>query len=156
MTTFSERLRSAVRESPLNQAELASRAGYKSQGAIGNMLGGRAGARNIGSLAAALGVEALWLQTGKGPRYKSGSPLLPAANIDAEFIKLWADASEFLAEGLFDAHEISALKAQLAMMVRNKKMRAPAMSKELAKLDTSIVVMNEDFANPRKTQAVTG
>lgn len=51
----------------LNQTELAKKAGFKHQSAIGNIESGmRDGSKNIAALAMALGVDPFWLQTGKG------------------------------------------------------------------------------------------
>lgn len=70
MKTFQERLRETREERGLKQVELAERIGLSGQSAIGNMErdSKRSGSRHIAALAAALGVNALWLETGRGPK----------------------------------------------------------------------------------------
>lgn len=66
MKTFAERLLSAREAAGLTQVELATRAKV-SPGSIGNYESGfRRNARELLSIAAALGVNAVWLKTGKG------------------------------------------------------------------------------------------
>lgn len=77
MNTFSDRLKSAREAAGMTQAELAKKAGFSHQSAIANMEAGRAGSRGVGSLAHALGVDAYWLETGKGARTPAGKIDLP-------------------------------------------------------------------------------
>ena len=73
--SFAWRLKSAREATGLTQKELAAKAGLKSQGAIGNIESGiRKGTTYIGQIAAVLKVNALWLETGEGPRDLSTSP----------------------------------------------------------------------------------
>ena len=69
MQTFGQRLKEARLEAGFTQEGLAKRCGLASQSTIGNMESGvREGSRHIGIIASALGVSALWLETGKGQR----------------------------------------------------------------------------------------
>lgn len=71
--SIGKRLKEARSEAGLSQKVLATKAGV-SQSAISQLETGESGsATNIGSLAAALGVNALWLETGKGPK-RAGDP----------------------------------------------------------------------------------
>lgn len=66
--SIGKRMKEARGEAGLSQKALAAKAGV-SQPAISQLETGESGsATNIGSLAAALGVNALWLETGKGPK----------------------------------------------------------------------------------------
>ena len=66
MNTLAERLLWARKKKGLTQATLARLSG-SSQPAIGSLeSGNRVASRNIAAIAAALGVNAMWLQTGKG------------------------------------------------------------------------------------------
>jgi transcriptional regulator with XRE-family HTH domain len=67
-TTLAERLRWARERRGLSQQELAQRIGLR-QSAIGNLeSGARQRPRDQRKLAEALGVNELWLETGRGPR----------------------------------------------------------------------------------------
>ena len=66
--SIGERVREARREAGITQKELAVKAGMK-QPSISELENGEsAGTANIATIAAALGVLPLWLQTGKGPK----------------------------------------------------------------------------------------
>lgn len=66
MTTFAERMKQRRLALGLTQQQLATSCGL-AQSAIGNMeSGSRQGSRHIGILSAALGVNPVWLETGKG------------------------------------------------------------------------------------------
>ncbi len=70
MKTLAERLRSARKEAGLTQHELTRRAGLKGQSIIGGLeSGGQLTSSYLPQLAAALGVNALWLAEGVGPRH---------------------------------------------------------------------------------------
>ena len=70
--TIAERLKTARKEAKLTQPALAKLAGV-SPGTIGNIESGiRKDARELLAIAKAVGVNAEWLKSGKGP--KSASP----------------------------------------------------------------------------------
>lgn len=69
MDTLAKRLKQARKESGMSQDELASKCGM-TRGGIGHLeTGRRDGTTNIAQIAYALGVNALWLIDGKGPKY---------------------------------------------------------------------------------------
>jgi transcriptional regulator with XRE-family HTH domain len=75
MEKLSERLAAARKKAGLSQQELADKVGV-AQSTIGSLeTGSRSTARKIAPIAAALGVNALWLAEGKGPR-EAGSTLV--------------------------------------------------------------------------------
>lgn len=90
MNTFADRIKEQRSRLGLSQAELAKRIGT-AQSTIGSIENGRnQGSTKIGELAAALGVDALWLETGKGhPRAITGAKPahtgigVPVLDIDA-------------------------------------------------------------------------
>lgn len=66
--TVADRLRTVRKERGLTQVTLAQQAGI-GQGTIAQLESGRViGSRHLPVIAAALGVSALWLATGNGPR----------------------------------------------------------------------------------------
>jgi phage repressor protein C with HTH and peptisase S24 domain len=68
MTSFALRVRKTRQERGFTQAELAHKIGVR-QSTIGNIESGRnQGSTMVAQLAAALGVNALWLAEGKGPK----------------------------------------------------------------------------------------
>ena len=80
MNTIAERLKYAREASGLTQPELASKAGV-SQGTIGNIESGlRKRPRDLLSIASALGVAPVWLETGKGSMLPPGSPEIDLDN----------------------------------------------------------------------------
>jgi transcriptional regulator with XRE-family HTH domain len=96
MDTFGKRLRSARLAAGLTQAELANKAGFKHQSAIGNMESDlREGSRNTAVLASILHVNALWLETGKGVRADGITGM--ALQIARAFAQLPEDQQERLA-----------------------------------------------------------
>lgn len=69
LVTLADRLRSARKKTGLTQEELAARAGLKRQSIIGGLESQhRTTSTYLPQIAAALGVNALWLATGEGPR----------------------------------------------------------------------------------------
>lgn len=85
--TIAERLKRAREDKHLTQPELAARAGV-SQGTIGNIEAGlRKNPRELLAIAAALGVEAEWLKSGKGPslRHKNSEASFVDLNENPEF-----------------------------------------------------------------------
>ena len=97
MSTFSERLIEARLEKKLSQDRLAKAVGLKNASSIGNMeREGRIGSKSSASLAAALGVNALWLETGEGDKYppkKSKDDWWPVDKNDPEAVQ--ASAAQF-------------------------------------------------------------
>lgn len=68
VTTLADRLKTERERLEMTQVDLARKSGV-SQGTIGNLEAGlRKSARNLAQIAAALGVSALWLAEGRGPR----------------------------------------------------------------------------------------
>lgn len=68
MDTLAKRIKIARKDAGLTQDELAERCGM-TRGGIGHLeTGRRNGATNIAQIAFALGVSALWLAEGKGPK----------------------------------------------------------------------------------------
>lgn len=69
--TVGERLAQARRERKLTQPQLAKLAGVR-QPTISDLERGRShGSKHVATLAAALGVSALWLERGQGPKHAS-------------------------------------------------------------------------------------
>lgn len=80
MNTLRQRLKAARDEAGLTQPELAARAGV-AQSTIGNIEAGtRKRPRELLSIAAALGVNPEWLETGDGPM-KSGVDIVAPASV---------------------------------------------------------------------------
>ena len=80
--SFAWRLKSARQAAGLTQKQLADRVGLKSQATIGMLESGeRKESRRSVQLAHALGVSAMWLIAGQGPRHPTASP----KNQDAAF-----------------------------------------------------------------------
>jgi transcriptional regulator with XRE-family HTH domain len=74
MATLGERLQACRQELGLKQGQLAAKAGLKNQSIIGMLeTGGRRQSAHLPAIAAALGVNVLWLQYEKGPKYPPGS-----------------------------------------------------------------------------------
>lgn len=72
METFGERVKRLRLALGLTQAQLARRAGFAHQSAIGNIEAGkRDGSRNVAKLAAALCVDPAYLETGKGDPHQA-------------------------------------------------------------------------------------
>ena len=73
--SFAWRLKSARQAAGLTQKQLADRVGLKSQATIGMLeTGERKESRRAVQLAHALGVSAMWLIAGQGPRHPPASP----------------------------------------------------------------------------------
>lgn len=71
--SIGSRVKQARKQAKMTQIELAARAGLK-QSTISDLEVGKSqGTTNLASLAAALGVSALWLETGRGPT-RPGDP----------------------------------------------------------------------------------
>ncbi|HWZ47324.1 MAG TPA: S24 family peptidase [Herbaspirillum sp.] len=97
METLAKRLRWARNQKRLSQEELGKLAGV-SQSTIGNLEAGtRASARKIASIAAALGVDALWLAEGKQrPAVRPGPSIEPGPEIHGEVPLInWVQAGNF-------------------------------------------------------------
>lgn len=74
-TTVAERLKESRKEVGLTQAELTKKARLKNQSIIGSLESGHRGTSSrLPAIAAALGVEPLWLAEGRGPKH-APSPL---------------------------------------------------------------------------------
>lgn len=69
-TTMGGRLRAARKAASLSQGQLAKKSGLN-QGTISDIENDHQGSAYAPELAAALGIEALWLKTGQGPRKRS-------------------------------------------------------------------------------------
>ena len=77
MKTLAERLAEVRAEKGLTQGGLAKAAGLKNQSIIGNLESGhRKNSSHIPAIAAALGVSAMWLSSGRGHRSESEALLL--------------------------------------------------------------------------------
>lgn len=85
-TTLQDRLRSALAESPLTQTELAKLSGISQPTLSALIRVEGTGSQNIAQIAHNLGVRALWLATGEGPRYESDFFLDGA---ESELISIW-------------------------------------------------------------------
>lgn len=85
-TTLQDRLRSALAESPLTQTELAKLSGISQPTLSALIRVDGTGSQNIAQIAHNLGVRALWLATGEGPRYESDFFLDGA---ESELISIW-------------------------------------------------------------------
>jgi transcriptional regulator with XRE-family HTH domain len=70
------RLRAARKAAGMNQEQLAERAGIN-QSTVSDIENDEQGTAYAPELAAPLGVEALWLKTGKGPRKRLGGAIDP-------------------------------------------------------------------------------
>lgn len=85
-TTRQDRLRSALAESSLTQAQLAEKVGI-SQPTLSDLINvPGTGSQHIARIAHYLNVRALWLDTGEGPRYESDFFLSPT---ESEIISIW-------------------------------------------------------------------
>lgn len=86
--TLQDRLRSAMTETDIKQAGLAKLAGV-AQPTISDLLNKPGtGSQHIAKIANALSVRALWLDTGKGPRYEADFFLDSA---EKEIISMWRE-----------------------------------------------------------------
>jgi SOS-response transcriptional repressor LexA len=97
METLAKRLRWARKQKRISQEELGKLAGV-SQSTIGNLEAGtRASARKIASIAAALGVDALWLAEGKQRLAVRSDPgIEPGPDIHGEVPLInWVQAGNF-------------------------------------------------------------
>lgn len=84
MNTFGTRLREARKDAGLSQPALAQKVGL-SQTTISDIERGRnAGSTEAAALAAVLGVNALWLAEGKGPKHPGGKDVQPSPALAAE------------------------------------------------------------------------
>lgn len=89
--SIGSRVKLARKAAKLTQAELASRSGLK-QSTISDLEVGKSqGTTYIASLATALGVNALWLETGKGqmtgPHLSVVEPDVPALSSDSSTLR---------------------------------------------------------------------
>ncbi len=90
MKTLASRLSEARQNAGLTQADLAKLAGLKNQSIIGSLESGyRKTSSYIPAIAQALGVSALWLSDGRGPRHPGGEE--PG---EVEFIDLKKEAGD--------------------------------------------------------------
>ena len=88
MLTLSERLLAARKERGWTKAELRRHAGLKSSSTLTEIeQGSITESPQLLKIALALGVEAMWLQYGKGPRYK-GKQLEPEITDTAKQIAI--------------------------------------------------------------------
>jgi SOS-response transcriptional repressor LexA len=97
METLAKRLRWARKQKRISQEDLGKLAGV-SQSTIGNLEAGtRASARKIASIAAALGVDALWLAEGKQrPAVRPDAGIEPGPDIHGEVPLInWVQAGSF-------------------------------------------------------------
>lgn len=67
--TIGQRIRAARKEAGMTQGELAAKVGIKQPTLSELESGDSAGSTYLPAIAAALGLNALWLQTEKGPKY---------------------------------------------------------------------------------------
>lgn len=71
--TIGERIKAARKDADLSQKELAAKVGIKQPTLSELERGESSSSARLPAIAAALGVSALWLQTGKGPKYPINS-----------------------------------------------------------------------------------
>jgi transcriptional regulator with XRE-family HTH domain len=88
MSTYGERLREARKEARLRQKDLAAKTGL-SQTTISDAERGRnSGSGATAKIAAALGVEPLWLADGRGPKRRDEDAATPAGQQEEEQITI--------------------------------------------------------------------
>jgi transcriptional regulator with XRE-family HTH domain len=73
MSLFKDRLKEARTEAQLTQKALGDRVGVPQSTIAALETGEHKTARNVAQLAAVLGVEALWLESGQGPKRREGT-----------------------------------------------------------------------------------
>lgn len=71
--TIGERIKAARKAIPMTQGELAAKVGVKQPTLSELERGDSASSAHLPAIAAALGLNALWLQTGKGPKHPVSS-----------------------------------------------------------------------------------
>ena len=76
--SIGKRAREARREAKLTQGYVCDKIGIKQPTLSALETGESEGTAFLGTLASVLGVNALWLQTGRGPKRSSESPVLAA------------------------------------------------------------------------------
>ena len=87
------RIREARKSANMTQQQLASKSGIK-QAALSELeTGESAGSKYLASIASALGVSALWLETGRGPR---SSGIEDERRKDAHMILAYDDEARLL------------------------------------------------------------
>jgi len=74
MSLFKDRLKEARKEAKLTQKALGEKVGVPQSTIAALETGEHKTARNVAHLAAVLGVEALWLESGKGPKHRQSTP----------------------------------------------------------------------------------
>lgn len=82
LDTMGGRLRAARKAASMSQEQLAKRSGLN-QGTVSDIENDNQGSAFAPELAAALGIEALWLKTGKEPRKRAGGQVDAAVLKDA-------------------------------------------------------------------------
>lgn len=103
MRTLSERLKEARKDAGLTQEELRIKAGLKRQSIIGGIESGEQKTTSyLPQIAAALGVNALWLAQEKGPKKGLQSepaerPVEPEEQVDADvFFRCWSAVATWI------------------------------------------------------------
>lgn len=77
MMTLAERLKLIREERGWTKEELRRRAGLRSSSTLTTLeKGASTESPQLGVIAAALGVEVMWLQFGRGPKYKGDDPIV--------------------------------------------------------------------------------
>jgi transcriptional regulator with XRE-family HTH domain len=88
MLTFGERLKSAREEAGLAQGVVAKRVGF-SQSNLSDLESGEAHSTTfVAEIAAVLGIEALWLSSGRGPKRCDGTVQFVSHDIPENVIAL--------------------------------------------------------------------
>jgi transcriptional regulator with XRE-family HTH domain len=90
------RLKQARKAAQLTQIELAAKSGLK-QSTISDLEKGKSsGSTSVAALAQALGVSALWLETGRGEASAPGPTLVRSKKREARMILAYDDEEELL------------------------------------------------------------
>lgn len=88
MSLLKDRLKEARKQAKLTQKNLGDRVGVPQSTIAALETGGHKTARNLAEIAAVLGVEALWLATGKGTMKREGTPQFIAHGIPTNVLAL--------------------------------------------------------------------
>lgn len=86
MKTRQDRLKAAMTEAGLRQKDIADHIGIK-PGSMSELFTGKSqSSKHLPKIAKLLGVRALWLDTGQGPRYESSGEL---SQSESEVLAYW-------------------------------------------------------------------
>lgn len=119
--SIGKRVREARKDAGLTQQQLAAKVGIKQSTLSELENGDSAGTGYVATMASALGVSALWLETGKGPKKLeslsvtlSGPGVTPVASTDeiAELISLYGKNNPTWRKKIIDLARIGASQSQ--------------------------------------------